>query len=299
MKHPRVRGLLALLLAALLLAGCSTGAPNDMEQGAPGGVAGEGVYEDGNAGQTAMPETSQKLIYTITIDAETDDLNKLLTDLEAQLAQLGGYVQSKNVRAGSQTSTHSTRYATMTLRLPAEHFRSFVGHVEGATNILSSSETAEDVTLQYVAVESRITALEIEEARLLELLTRAESLNDLLILESKLSDIRQELEEVKSQLKLYDNKITYSTVHLNITEVVEFTQVKEDPSVWERISTGFVSSLKGVWTILTELFIFLIVALPYLAIPGVIVILILIMGRKRRNARHKKPGTTPAPPQES
>lgn len=299
MNRVKFSQFLALLLAVLILSGCAKDESNDMNHATLGGAGGEGIYEDSSSNTAAMPETSQKLIYTITIDAETDDLNSLLADLDAQLAALGGYVQSKTVRAGSSTSTHSTRYATMTLRIPVQHFRGFVGHVEGATNILSSSETAEDVTLQYVAVESRIAALETEETRLLELLAEAESLNDLLTLESKLSSIRQQLEEVKSQLKLYDNQISYSTVHLNITEVVEFTVVEEAPNAWTRISTGFVNSLKGVWTILTELFIFFIVALPYLAIPAVIVILVLALGRKRRRARHKSPAAPPQPPENS
>jgi hypothetical protein len=176
----------------------------------------------------------------------------------------------------------------------------FVGHVEDATNILSSSEKAEDVTLKYSATESRLKALETEEARLLELLAKAATLNDLLTLESKLADVRQELETVKSQLKLYDSLIDYGTITLTITEVKEYTEVveEEEPTAWERISTGFVKSLKGVWTILTEIFIFLVVALPYLVIPGVIVIAILVI---RKNRNHYRPPRnfrkTPAPEQ--
>ena len=297
MKYALKYRLFALLLTLLILCGCAA-APNDIGTMAPDvGNKGDGIYEDSTASGTAMPQISQKLIYTTTIDAETDDLNALLSDLETQLTTLGGYVQSKSVRAGSSSANYSTRYANMTLRIPAEHFRSFVGHVQGATNILSSNETAEDVTLQYVAVESRIKALETEEARLLELLEKAATLNDLLTLESKLSSVRQELEEIKSQMKLLENQIAYSTIHLNITEVVEFTVVKETPTVWARISTGFVNSLKGVWSILTELFVFLIVALPYLAIPAGIAVLVIVLGKKKKQKSAKQP-PNPHPPTE-
>ena len=154
------------------------------------------------------------------------------------------------------------------------------------------------MTLKYSATESRIKTLETEEARLLELLAQAQNLNDLLILESKLADVREELEVVKSQLKLYDSLIDYGTVHLTITEMKEFTVVEEEePTAWERISSGFVKSLQGVWKILTELFIFLIVALPYLVIPAGILILVLVLRRRKQKKTPSAPFPTQMPEQ--
>lgn len=288
MKKVRI---LTLLLAVLLLAGCSQAPVADRNDAMGGAPAGDGIYEETAAAGDLAVEASRKLIRTVTIEAETADLDGILADLDAQLVALGGYVQNKSVQNGQGSSY---RYATLTLRIPADKLDSFVGHVENATNILSSNEKAEDVTLKYSATESRIKALETEEARLLELLSKAENLNDLLLIESKLADVREELATVKSQLKLYDSLIDYGTVELTITEVKEYTVVEKD-SVWERISTGFVKSLKGVWNILTELFVFLIVALPYLVIPVAIVVIILVVKRKKK-ANTPKP-TPPQPTQ--
>lgn len=295
MKKYRILAL--LLVAVLLLAGCS--APSDVMQEKPAGtVAGNGVYENGaEAESSAGIEENRKLIRTVTIDAETSDLDAVLADVDAQLVALGGYVQNKSVQNGRGSSY---RYATLTLRIPADKLDSFVGHVENATNILSSNEKAEDVTLKYSATQSRIKALETEEARLLELLAKAESLNDLLVLESKLADVREELETVKSQLKLYDSLVDYGTVNLTISEVKEYTVVEEEePTAWERISTGFVGSLKGVWKILTELFIFFVIALPYLVIPAVI-LLIVVLAHRKKKVRYPKfvPSTPKQTPEE-
>lgn len=277
----KLRILALLLVAVLLLSGCAKAPAADGYENMAGTVAGNGVYENGAETENSTGiEENRKLIRTVNMEAETSDLDAILADLDAQLMALGGYVQNKSVQNGRNGAI---RYATLTLRIPADKLDSFVGHVEGATNILSSSEKAEDVTLKYSATESRIKALETEEARLLELLAKAENLNDLLTLESKLAKVREELETVKSQLKLYDSLVDYGTVNLNITEVKEFTVVEEEePTAWERISTGFVNSLKGVWNILTELFIFLIVALPYLAIPAVVVVIVLVVRRKKK-----------------
>ena len=294
MKKHRI---LALLLAAvLLLTGCNAAPSDEQYENQAGAVEGDGIYENGaETDNSAGIEENRKLIRTVDIDAETSDLDSILADLDAQLAALGGYVQNKSVQNGRGSSY---RYATLTLRIPADKLDSFVGHVENATNILSANEKAEDVTLKYSATESRIKTLETEEARLLELLAQAQNLNDLLILESKLADVREELEVVKSQLKLYDSLIDYGTVHLTITEVKEFTVVEEEePTAWERISSGFVKSLQGVWKILTELFIFLIVALPYLVIPAGILILVLVLRRRKQKKTPSAPFPTQMPEQ--
>ena len=293
MKLTRILAL--LLCMAVLFAGCSAGASEgiaDNMNAAPN--AGNGVYGETAENNTSVGvETNRKLIRTINMDAETDDLDAILADLDAQLATLGGYVQNKSVQNGRNNRYRS---ATLTLRIPADKVDAFVDHVEGATNILSSSEKAEDVTLKYSATESRIRALETQEARLLELLAKAANLNELLTLESKLADVRQELETAKSQLKLYDSLIDYGTINLTITEVKEYTEVvEEDPTAWQRISTGFVRSLKGVWTILSELFIFLIIALPYLAIPGVILLIVYLVYRKNNKVRFKMPSAKKMP----
>ena len=187
--------ILALLLTISLLAGCSAPSRSDSMMNA-GAAEGEGIYDSNSSGESAEI-IGRKLIRTITIEAETKDLDGLLTDIDSQLAALGGYVQTKQVRGNINSGR---RYASMTLRIPADKLDQFVKHVSGATNILSSGETTEDVTLKYIATESRIAALEAEEARVMELIAKAQNLNELLTLESKLSNIRQELEQVLSGL---------------------------------------------------------------------------------------------------
>jgi desulfoferrodoxin (superoxide reductase-like protein) len=152
--------LLSFLMMIAMFVGCAADVGKSEMNAIPTGGGGEGVYDSNSGGETAQI-TDRKLIRTITIDAETKDLDALLTDLDAQLAALGGYVQTKQVRGNINSGR---RYASMTLRIPADKLDQFVKHVSGATNILSSGETTEDVTLKYIATESRIAALEAEEA---------------------------------------------------------------------------------------------------------------------------------------
>lgn len=177
--------------------------------------------------EATMP-ANQKLIRRVRISAETENMDPLLTDLEKRLAELGGYVEERDI-SSSGDSTGTRKRAELTVRVPAENLNAFVNNVSEAANVTSINETTEDITLNYVATESRIKALETEEARLLELLAEAETMDDLLVIESRLTDVRYELEQVNSTLRLYDNQVNFATVYLTITKVQTYTQVQEAP----------------------------------------------------------------------
>ncbi len=303
----KMRGFISVLMAMVLLfllTACGASAPLSAAGGEYG--AKENYYsveEDytqavadslssPNASGEVAPVTNQKLIRTVKLEAETEDMDALLADVESRIASLGGYVENRNVYNGGAGSRRS-RNATMVVRIPADKLDGFVQQVSGVSNIVSHSENTRDVTLSYVATESRVTALQTEEARLLELLAEAKDLKDLLTLEEKLTDVRTELEQHKSQLKVYDNLVSYATVNLSVTEVVEYTVVEEPkpaPTFWQRLGGGFVESIKGVWTICKEVVIWLVCALPYLVLPGVIVAAILIpRAVRRRKAKKQAP----------
>ena len=172
----------------------------------------------------------------------------------------------------------------MVIRIPADQADNFVQQISGESNIVSSSETVQDVTLQYVDTESRIQALETERDRLLELLEQAESLEDILKIEQRLTEVRYALESYTSQMRTLENQVTYATIHLNISEVQEYTPVAEE-TVWQRIAGGFMDSLKGVGDGAVELMIWILANSPYLAVYGAILFLITRIVRKRRNNR--------------
>jgi cob(I)alamin adenosyltransferase len=321
MKFQKLFALVLCLGLLLSFVGCA--ASNDMAyEGdfAYGSAAPEASYDSMNTGSlndyvakedsateagTSLPE-NRKLIQTVRMSVETEDLDSVLQQINSRISELAGYVESSDVHNGSAYSGKRYRDAEMTIRIPADKVDSFVDKVGEVSNIVSSNKSVEDITLSYVATESRMNALKTEESRLLELMAQAETMDDLLTIESRLTDVRTELEQVTSALKVFDNQVDYATIHLSIEEVKEYTEVKEPETVWERIGTGFMKSLKGVGNFFVELFVFLIVASPYLAlIAGFILVFILIIRfliwictrKSKKNAPVKKPvQTPPAPP---
>ena len=258
-------------------------------EGADKVVTDEPAKENPEKQETALPE-NRKLIQKVWLRAETEDMNTMLSNVESRIAQLGGYVEAQQIYNGSAYSGRRYRTAELTIRIPAKNVDQFTQQVGEVSNIVSSNKTMDDVTLTYVATESRVTALEIEESRLLELLSKAENMADLLTIESRLTDVRTELEQVKSTLRVYDNQVDYGTVYLTISEVKEYTVVEEPETVWERIGAGLKESFASLGDFFVELFVFLMVSLPHLVLIGavVVVIVVIIRRRKKKKAQQKK-----------
>ena len=124
----------------------------------------------GGVGQS-VPNTEQKLIKTVRMEVETEDLDALLPQVNQKIAELGGYIENQELYNGSSHSSYRSRSASLTIRVPAENLQGFVEDVRGVSNVVTYNESTENVTLQYVSTESRVKALEVEQERLLELLS--------------------------------------------------------------------------------------------------------------------------------
>lgn len=283
---------LIFLLVASLFYGCGAKSENGMAASGElkGEIKDESVTSDMVTGATGnstpIPASGQKLVRRVWLTAETEEMDTLLGGVAAKIEELGGYVESRNIQNGSQYSGRRYRSGELTIRIPAERLDAFVSHVSDSANITNNREITENITLSYVATQSRITALETEEKRLLELLAGAKDMGDLLEIEKRLTEVRSELETVTSQLKIYDNQVSYGTIFLTVQEVKEYTVTEEPTTVWGRIGAGFMESLKDLGAFFTELFVFLIAGLPYIVLIGVVgfgIILLIKRGRKRKN----------------
>lgn len=296
--------MLAVLIVAGLLYGCGS---NETAQDAGNGTAMDKLgssaeiapEEDGltsTSTNTNISQTpaNQKLVHKIWINGETEDLDTLLQQVDQKIDELSGYAESREVYNGSSNATRRYRRASLTIRIPATQLDLFVNHVTELSNITSSNETADDITLTYIATQSRVSALQTEHDRLLELLAKAETMRDLLEIEARLTEVRADLEEVTSKLKLYDNMVDYGTVYLELSEVKEYTDISEPETVWERIGKGFTQSLSNLGDFFVELFVIVVVGLPYIALIAVIVtgVSVLLKLRKRKQKKSNRTDST-------
>ena len=304
--------LLALMMAALvmasLLAGCgaATDSVGNMKQESPMEApeavmdqeAGGGLLYGTTEESASTAAADQKLIKRVNIDAETEDLESLLPQITNKVGELGGYIEHQELYNGSAYSSSRRRNVNMTIRIPADRLGEFTAQIEGASNVVNYSESAEDVTLQYVDTESRITALEVEQERLLELLSKADNMSDLLEIEARLTDVRYELESYSSQLRTLENKVSYATVYLYINQVKVYTEV-EPQTVWQRIGSGFSENLTDIGEDLTNFFVWIVTFSPQLIFWAVVIAgAVTLVRRKAKNRRTKKMPDNPPEKQE-
>jgi hypothetical protein len=239
-----------------------------------------------------VQDTSRKLIKNVDLDVETEEFDSLLQTIQAKTESFGGYIESSNTYNGSYYYGRSSRNASLTLRIPADALNDFLSTVAEVSNITRKSESVFDVTLQYVDMESHKNALETEQTRLLELLDKAESVEDIITIESRLSDVRYQLESMESQLRTMDNQVNYSTVSLYIEEVTSLTPVEEQ-SLGEKIRLGFLESIRNVGSGIVNFFAALIIKLPYILVWLIILFFAVKLLKALRKAmagrKEKKP----------
>lgn len=243
---------------------------------------------NGSSESPQVQDTNRKLIKNVNMEVETEEFDTLLGKVEQKVSALGGYVESSHTYNGSSYYGSNNRNASMTIRIPAEKLDDFLSEVAESSNVISRNDSVTDVTLQYVDMESHKKVLIAEQDRLLELMEQVESIEDIITLENRLSEVRYQIESMEAQLRTYDNQIAYSTIYLNIDEVTKLTPVKEQ-STWEKISTGFVESLYGVGTGILNFIIKFIISLPYLVVWAIVIfVIILIIKLIRKSMRKRK-----------
>ena len=260
----------------------------DKEMTDAGGDGGESLPQTESA-----QNTNRKLIRTVSLDVETQEYEALIARIKDRTKLLGGYVESSSEYNGSTYYSGQSKNACMTLRIPADRVDEFLSEVADVSNITRQSENVSDVTLSYVDMESHRDVLRAEEERLTEMLAETETIEEMIYIESRLSDIRYQIESMESQLRTYDNKVDYATVNLNITEVEVLTPVEpeQEPTTWQRLSGGFVESLVNVGTGIRDFVVGLIIILPYLVVWGGIIFAIVMIVRsiiKKKKLKQQK-----------
>lgn len=301
----RFFALLCLIVAIGMLGGCGASAKNDSDS------AGEYLMDDnfteapaadeaeswgGSDVSASFPDAGYglKLVYNATINLETLDYDKSLADILAALTECGGYVSSQYTDGGYRLldDRYSTRYAELVLRVPADQYEAFLQGGAAFGNVTSVTRGMDDITTEYIDTEARLNSLQAQEERLLAMLDRAGTLEELLSLEDHLAQIRYEIERYTSTMNAYENMVAYSTVTIYLREVSTITNTSN--TFGAQLKNALSGSLRGVVEFLQRLLFFLIYAFPYLILVAGLVLILRKILRARRARRGR--GMPTAPP---
>ena len=315
MKRHRLLTAAALLLAlSLLITGCggssaaSTAAASAevATQRAPTAPAEMAVATDASGFANGSLQESdvaaalpadRKIVRNAWLSLETKEFDEALSALGSLISESGGYIeqQSEEGRSLYQNDGYYSRRATLTARIPAEKLDEVINRTGEICNIVSRSTSAEDITDRYYDSEAHLRSLELQEERLLEILSKAEQLEEVITLEQALSDVRYEIESLTAALRRMDSQVTYSSLSITLEEVVDYQKPATQPkSFGERVAAAWERSLNRVGQIAQELVIFVIEVAPsaviFLLLPLALILLVI-----RLLTRHRRPGVPPRP----
>jgi hypothetical protein len=243
-----------------------------------------------------QPGVDRKIIYEGTIEARTKKYDEDLNTILNKLRELGGYQENASTTGTPPKDWQDQgRTATLTLRVPSEHFDDFMNVLKGLGETVSTSVNGRDVSEAYFDTETRLSTLRIQESRLQDLLKQAATLEDIIEIEKQLEETTYQIESLQSQLRGYDSLIDFSTVTVYLTEVNDLQSVKPtDEPLGDRISSAFYAVLNALAKFGEGLLIFFIGGSPII-VPLVLVgvILLIIFGRKRKKRAAQKNNQTP------
>lgn len=250
-------------------------------------------YSVGSGGEASASDTatnsdfdSEKIIYSCRAEIETLEFEDTCQEVTRLIARYGGFLESSTV-SGNNYYYSGRRNAEYVIRIPRVHFEEVTGNLSTLGNVPYCSISAENITASYRDTESRLAAYRVEEERLLAMLEKAETVADMLDIESRLSEVRYEIESLTTTIMGWDSLVNYSTITIYVQEVIEYTET-EELGYWERMGKDFMDNLQGVGEFFKDLFRGIISSLPVLVVLGAVagvVVLIVRKSRKRRMAK--------------
>lgn len=207
----------------------------DTENATGGSLLTSGEAESDASARTA---DSAKIIYTANLTLETRDYDTARAALDAALSDADGYMESSS----EYTNTDSTRSVSLTLRVPQDSYKSFLAAAAQSGSVTYQNQQAEDITTRYMDTEARLASLTAQRTRLQELQAQADTLADLLEIESSLSDVQYQIESWQSQLDWYSNQVSCCTVYITLNEVETLTPTSTS------FGAKLLAALRNGWT---------------------------------------------------
>ncbi len=287
-------GLLALLTVLFIFTSCGEAEMSDGMNAAGSDYKGGYTYDadesvsNGKTEDAVLDETAaleRKIIKTYRVRMETKEYDEAVALITSAVNEFGGYIANAS-QEGSGVSSTRARSASYTVRVPADRADAYIERISAECNVLSSSLTTEDVTDTYYGYEARMESLLTQEERLLAMLEKAETLNDLMVLEDKLSSVRAEISGLDKQLQLMDKSVRYSYIYVTLNEVMEYREPEKETYL-DRLGASLGGTFRSFARVLGELLIVVIWILPYAVIAAAIIIGLVIYNNRRK----KKNGT--------
>ena len=206
-------------------------------------AAPEATEEPGEApsDDSAGTASGQKLIRNAWMELESTEFDEASLALKELTEEFGGYFENSSVA----NYKDGARWGDYTVRIPAERFDAFLEQAGTLCHLTWQEMSQEDISEVYYDTAGRLETQKIKLERLQELLSKAEKMEDIITLESAISETEWMIEDLSGTLRRYDGKVDYATVHINLREVYKLSSVETVPETFgQRMSAAFAEGLR-------------------------------------------------------
>lgn len=236
----------------------------------------------GEEPQTEDRLANAKMVYTASVEAETQDFDACTAALEELVEKLGGYLEY----ASTGSYGDGSRNASYTVRVPSARFKGFLDSVGEIGHVISQDQNADNISEMYYDTESRLTTQRTKMERLQALLAKAENMEDIITLETAISETELQIEQLTGSLRHYDALVDYATIEIRLREVLRLSTVEEAPPTFaSRLGNAFTEGLRSFGDFLQGLAIFLAYNWIWLLFLGLILLLVVKLSRRRQAQR--------------
>jgi len=217
------------------------------------------------------PIEERKIMKVGWMRVEIKDYSKDLLTIKGIIIKHKGYISSEN-----ETSTDYSLMNNLTIRIPSVEFDSLVEDIVLISyRVDNKNITLNDVTEEFIDVESRLKTKKAVEQRYLEILDKASTVQDILLVEQQLRLIREEIEAKEGRLKYLQNQVSLSTLNLEIHQ-----DLAAKPGF--KFFSKMAEALKGGWKGLLNVIVGFIYVWPLILLAVVAIIWIVRRKRKKR-----------------
>ncbi len=241
----------------------------------------------GFTGSDVVAGLNKKLIYHANLTMEVKDYAAAQTEVRNMVTLANGYI----IEFSESTSEYE-RGGTFILKVPASGFSPFLSSLEKIKNEkLQRQIQGQDVSEEYVDLESRLKAKQLMESQYIEFMKKATKSSDLVAFANQLGAIQEEIETIKGRMRYIDQNVSFSTVELRLyqtDESLNITKTKEQGPLMNRASDALQGSLHALSVMFQWIFIFLAAAFPVLIIAAIVVLFVLWFRRKAKPRDHER-----------
>ncbi|MGI9034849.1 MAG: DUF4349 domain-containing protein [Pyrinomonadaceae bacterium] len=269
-------------------ANMSSSAPVAKDDGGSGqrSITQQVSLDQASNSQTPAPAVERKIIRNADLTLEADSPDEAQAKITQIADRNGGYV-IESQKQTNDTKATKTDVVTMTVRVPAAKFDESLEEIRKSANrVIVETVKGEDVTEEFIDVEARLKTQKALEAQFLEIMKQARTVNDALDVQSKIADVRGEIEKIEGRKRFLENQSAFSTLKIRLQTPAAFSASSSGffYQIKQALASGFNAALSFMLVLIT-LVVALLPFLIFIALPIYLVIRYFVKKtRKQKSA---------------